>query len=213
MPHTVALTSLLTSSRPSTSNPRQPHRGAPTHLLPALLLGLCASAAQAHVSITTPAAAAGSYAKVVLQVPHGCSGSPTTAVTVYVPPAYLVAKPMPKPGWTVTVQKARLAKPVQLHGRTIEESASVIRWEGGRLPSDFFDEFSLQGKLDEQAEGPLPFRTVQTCEKGEADWNGAAGSAAPAPVLQVLPAAPLAVPASGPAPASPGGGSGHSHAH
>lgn len=180
----------------------------PAGLLPALILSLCTNAAQAHISITTPAATAGGYAKVVLQVPHGCSGSPTTAVTVYLPPAYLVAKPMPKAGWTVTVQKARLAQPIQLHGRTIEDSASVIRWEGGRLPNDFFDEFALQGKLDEQASGALPFRTVQTCEKGEVDWRGVPGSATPAPVLQVLPAVPSATPA-----ATPSSSGGHRHVH
>lgn len=163
-------------------------------------MALGTGTAQAHVSIANPTATAGSYTKVVLQLPHGCAGSATTAVTVYLPPAYLVAKPMPKPGWTVTVQKARLARPVVLHGRPIEDSPSVIRWEGGRLPGDFFDEFVLFGKLDDQAAGPLPFRTVQTCEQGEADWSGAAGSSTPVPLLQVTPAAVSA--AAPPAPAS-----------
>jgi len=175
-------------------------------LMPTLLLSVSASLAQAHISITTPPASAGGYAKVVLQVPHGCSGSATTALTVYLPPAYLVAKPMPKPGWTVTIQKARLAQPIQLHGRTIDESPSVIRWEGGSLPSDFFDEFALQGKLSEQAGGALTFRTVQTCDKGEVDWNGAPGSASPAPVLQVMPAGAASSPTPTPKPT-------HQHVH
>ncbi len=190
-PH-LSFTSSVTSQRSAMLNLLSACLEPRAHWLPALLLSLGASAAQAHISITTPPATAGSYAKVVLQVPHGCAGNPTTAVTVYLPPAYLLAKPMPKPGWTVTIQKARLARPIQLHGRAIEEGPSVIRWEGGSLPSDFFDEFALQGKLGEQASGPLPFRTVQTCDKVEVDWSGAPGSATPAPVLQVVPATPSA---------------------
>ncbi|RZL10142.1 MAG: DUF1775 domain-containing protein [Rubrivivax sp.] len=210
-PIKVSAMSPLTPSRSSMSNHLSFARhGLCAGLLPSLLLSLSAGAAQAHISITTSPASAGGYAKVVLQVPHGCSGSPTTALTVYLPPAYLVAKPMPKPGWTVTIQKARLAQPIQLHGRTIEDSPSVIRWEGGSLPSDFFEEFALQGKLDERAAGPLTFRTVQTCEKGEVDWNGAPGSATPAPALQVTPSISPAPASPSSAPPSP---TPHQHAH
>lgn len=154
-----------------------------------LLAGLLVSSpARAHITIATPAVAAGSYAKVVLQVPHGCAGRATTAITVTLPAGFYVAKPQPKPGWTVTTQKARLAQPIELHGRQIEESVSQIRWEGGPLPNDFFDEFALQGKLGSDVTGPLAFKTLQSCEQGEAAWTGEPGSSLPAPLLQVTPA-------------------------
>lgn len=53
------------------------------------------------------------------------------------------------------------------------------------MPNDRFDEFALQGKLADEASGALPFRVVQTCEKGQTDWKGEEGSAEPAPVLEV----------------------------
>ncbi|AKJ29154.1 YcnI family protein [Caldimonas brevitalea] len=152
------------------------------------LLAAAAVCADAHVTIADPKAQAGSYHKVTLQVPHGCAGSATVALAVHVPPAFLVAKPAVKPGWSVRVEKTRLDKPAVLHGRSINETTSVIRWEGGAVPGDFFDEFSLHGRIADGAKGKLAFRVVQTCEKGEVDWNGPADSATPAPTLEVSPA-------------------------
>jgi uncharacterized protein YcnI len=156
-----------------------------------LALGLSAVfSASAHVSIATPKATAGSYVKVVLQVPHGCAGSATKAITVTVPPELLVAKPMPKAGWSLVTETAPLAQPVQLHGKPVTESTSLVRWEGGRLPNEFFDEFVVFGKLADGALGKVAFKTLQTCDKSEVDWSGEAGSASPAPTLLVEPAVP-----------------------
>ena len=153
-------------------------------------LGAFVCAAHAHITIENPTAAAGSFTKVVLQVTHGCSGSPTKALTVYVPEGFLFAKARAKPGWAVTYEQRKLASPVDLHGRAIGETTSVIRWEGGTLPNDQFDDFVLMGKVADGATGSLAFRTVQTCEKGEADWKGSVDSKAPAPVLKIAPVAP-----------------------
>jgi uncharacterized protein YcnI len=156
-----------------------------------LALGLStAFAAAAHVTVANPKATAGSYVKVVLQVPHGCAGSATQAITVTVPPELLVAKPMPKAGWSLVTETAPLAQPVQLHGKPVLESTSLVRWEGGRLPNGFFDEFVVFGKLADGARGKVAFKTLQTCDKSEVDWSGEAGSASPAPTLLVEPAAP-----------------------
>ena len=148
-------------------------------------LALAACATQAHVTLASPQAVAGQYGRVVLQVPHGCAGQATVAITVHVPPRLLVAKPMPKPGWRLTVQQAKLAQPVQLHGRSVTESTSLVRWEGGPLPDAHFDEFVLFGRFADGPSSSVPFRTVQTCEVGEVDWAGPPGSATPAPMLQI----------------------------
>lgn len=148
---------------------------------------LAAMGAQAHVTIEMPTATAGAYAKVVLQVPHGCNGSATKSVTVDVPQGLLFAKARAKPGWTITYEKAALTPPVDLHGRRMTETTASIRWDGGLLPNDQFDEFALMGKLADGAAGDLPFRVRQVCEKGEADWKGGPKDEEPAPVLKVTP--------------------------
>jgi uncharacterized protein YcnI len=171
----------------------------------ALALLTAAPAAQAHITLSSDTAQAGAHARVVLRVPHGCGPSATTGITVHVPAGYLLAKPMPKPGWALSLEKAALKPPLRLHGREITETTAQVRWQGGALPTEFFDEFVLVGKLDEKAVGPLPFRVVQTCEQGQMDWAGAPGSEAPAPVLDVVPAA-------GKGGSTPSAGQ-HQHAH
>ena len=46
----------------------------------------------------------------VVQIMHGCEGTPTTRVTVTIPEGVVGAKPMPKPGWTVTTEKGAYAR-------------------------------------------------------------------------------------------------------
>lgn len=156
-------------------------------LAAALLAAGGAAPVRAHVTLAPSQAPSGSYARVALQVPHGCNGSATTALTVSVPAGFLAAKPMPKPGWRLSVQRTPLDPPVSLHGRPLTETVSQVRWEGGPLPNDFFDEFVVYGKLADRA-GPLAFAVTQTCEQGEVSWSGAAGSQTPAPVLEPTPA-------------------------
>lgn len=150
-------------------------------------LTLVAPAARAHVTLAPAEAEAGSYVKLVFTVPHGCAGSPTTGVSVTLPPGVIAARPMPKPDWRLTIESARLDPPVPLHGRAVDSTAARIGWDGGSLASDLFDEFAIRAKLPD-APGELRFVVQQTCEKGEATWNGTADSATPAPVLKVIPA-------------------------
>ena len=84
----------------------------------ATLLVCAASAAHAHVTLEQPKAAAGSSYKAVFRIGHGCAGSATHTVNVALPAGFRGAKPMPKPGWTLTVRKAALAQPYESHGRT-----------------------------------------------------------------------------------------------
>ena len=183
-------------------------------LLMALAAGAFTSATQAHITVSSDTATAGAYARVVLRVPHGCGPSPTTGITVQGPAGYLLAKPMPKPGWTLSVEKAALKPPLRMHGREVSETTAQVRWQGGPLPGEFFDEFVLLGKLDDKAAGPLRFSVLQTCEKGQADWAGEPGADMPAPVLNVAPAvAPAEQGAAAPAASSAGPAHQHTHQH
>lgn len=164
-----------------------------------MLLVACAFgalSAQAHVVLETKEATAGSYYKAVFKVGHGCNGSATTGIRVFIPQGVHEAKPMPKPGWSLATAKATLATPHNTHGKTLVEDVSEVAWQvnpakgGEPLADAHYDEFALQVRLPAQA-GTLAFRVLQTCEQGSNDWSElpAAGqkSKSPAAILKVMP--------------------------
>jgi uncharacterized protein YcnI len=112
---------------------------------------------------------------------------------VRIPRGVDTARPQPKPGWKITIQKQKLAKPIKTEGGLQTERVTAITWQG-KLPADQFDQFGIMMKLPART-GPLYFPTRQTCAKGSRDWSqipkpGAAwGSVeSPAPVVTLLPA-------------------------
>jgi uncharacterized protein YcnI len=157
-----------------------------------LSLGL----ARAHVVLLEPAVAAGASYRASFTVGHGCDGNATSAVRVLIPDGFQGAKPMPKPGWTLTVMSAHLAKPYDSHGKTITDDVAEITWTANgkdhALPEAWYDEFVLRGTAPQQP-GPLWFKVLQTCEKGQNDWSqvpaegtSTKGLKSPAALLEVL---------------------------
>jgi hypothetical protein len=155
-------------------------------VLLAAALALAGAPAAAHVSLAERQAAAADYARLTLRVPHGCNGHPTTALAIELPPGLASVKPMPKPGWTLAIEREPLDTPMTLHGRPVTERVSRVRWEGGPLANEHFDEFVLLVRLPD-APGTLSLRTLQRCGAETVDWSGGPDSETPAPVLQVLP--------------------------
>ena len=150
----------------------------------------------AHVSLDEPAALAGTMYKAALRLGHGCGASSTTAIKVFIPTGFKGAKPMPKPGWVLTVAKAPLDKPYDDHGRSVTEDVSEIVWTAASrehwLPDAFFDEFVFRGGLPATG-GPMWFKVEQTCEQGRNLWVEipAAGQSAhdmksPAALLEII---------------------------
>jgi uncharacterized protein YcnI len=139
-------------------------------------LALCASAAllsaplAAHPVLAVPQASAGSFYKATIGITHGCAGTATREVIVSIPAGVSGAKPVPKPGWTIEVERVKLAQPRESHGRKITEDVVKIRWSGGSLPSSYFDEFVLVANLPQQP-GPVYWNVTQVCDQGRADWN------------------------------------------
>lgn len=130
-----------------------------------------APTAFAHTTLEQRQAAAGSYYKAVLQVGHGCKGSPTVALRVRIPEGVTSAKPQPKPGWKLAVKRTRLAKPVDAgHGRTIDEVVSEVAWTGGPLADSEFDEFRIMMKLPDRPGTTLHVPVVQECQEGVHRW-------------------------------------------
>lgn len=127
--------------------------------------------AHAHASLEKSQAAPGSY-KAVLKVPHGCDGQATHTVHIDLPEGFISAKPMPKAGWTLSVEKGDYAKPYKLHGSEVTSGARSVTWIGGSLPDEFYDEFVVSGTLADVTEGQiLYFKTRQVCDKGEVAWH------------------------------------------
>lgn len=144
-------------------------------LLSTMLFSLAAvSAASAHVSLERGEAARGAPYKAVIKIPHGCDGSPTTAVKVAIPEGFIGVKPMPKPGWKLETVRGPYAQTYAFyHGETLSEGVKEIRWSDGNLPDDYYDEFVAAGFLaKELAPGAkLYFKVTQTCAKGELVWD------------------------------------------
>lgn len=136
-----------------------------------LFLTSFALPAGAHVTVQPNTARAGSYARVMIRIPHGCDGAATVSVRVRIPNGVLSVKPQPKPGWRVEIIKRKLRKPVEAgHGHAITETVGEVVWRGGPLLDAHFDDFGLSFKLPDAEGTTLYFKTVQECERGVARW-------------------------------------------
>jgi uncharacterized protein YcnI len=160
-----------------------------------LILSICGFAPRvfAHVTLEQNQATVGTSYKAVLRVPHGCDGSATTAIRVRIPEGALDVKPMPKPGWTVTIIKGKYAGTHSLHHAQVSEGVTEVDWSGGKLPDEYYDEFVFQSYLasDLEAGQMLYFPVVQECEKGVHKWIEAptpgSNNPEPAPGLKLVP--------------------------
>jgi periplasmic copper chaperone A len=156
-------------------------------LCAALLTLAIASQAFAHILLETPQATPGRAFKAIFSVPHGCHGKATTALKIDIPGGIIGAKPMPKPGWTLS--KARGA-----HGAEAEGVTSVT-WADGNLPNDEYDEFVISVHLAATLTPgtTVYFPVVQSCGDQTMAWTDvpqaaqmAADLKMPAPGLLVL---------------------------
>ncbi|RYF43013.1 MAG: DUF1775 domain-containing protein [Comamonadaceae bacterium] len=155
-------------------------------------------AANAHVVLEYQVAPAGSSYKASFKVSHGCGASPTRQVVVEIPAGVRGARPMPKPGWALEVQRERLAQPYPSHGRSITEDVTRISWTA-KTPEDalaaaHYDEFVLAATLPREP-GALYWPVRQVCLEGRNDWVElpAAGQKlsdlkSPAALLEIMPA-------------------------
>ncbi|MDB5643067.1 MAG: hypothetical protein JWN07_2384, partial [Hyphomicrobiales bacterium] len=137
-------------------------------------------------------ATAGQPYKGVLRVGHGCSGSPTTSLSVEIPDGVVAVKPMPKAGWTLKTEQGAYPEAVTVYGQKLTSGTRRIVWTGGRVLETEYDEFVFVGQIAPGVSGPVAFPVVQGCETGEHRWvetpkpgQTARDLSAPAPVLRV----------------------------
>ena len=163
-------------------------------------VGIGAGPASAHVTVNPREATQGGYAKLAFRVPNERDDAATTKVEVNIPTDTAIASVSVRPttGWTATVERSKLATPLEVHGEDVSEAVSKITWTataGSEVKPGQFQEFEVSA-------GPLPevdrivFKALQTYSNNEiVRWieePPAAGGEEPehpAPVLKLAKAA------------------------
>ncbi|WP_123524804.1 YcnI family protein [Streptomyces sp. 840.1] len=157
---------------------------------------ILAGTASAHVSVQPQGEAAkGGYAVINFKVPNERDDAATTKLEVNFPTDHPLASvmPQPVPGWNIKVTTSKLAKPLDMHGKKINEAVSKVTWtaDGGKIEPGRFQQFPLSvGQLPEDAD-QLVFKAIQTYDNKEVvRWieeqkDGAEEPESPAPVLKL----------------------------
>ncbi|GAA2990180.1 YcnI family copper-binding membrane protein [Actinokineospora diospyrosa] len=158
--------------------------------------------ASAHVTakVLGEPAVQGGYTKITFRVPNEDNTAGTVKVEVKFPAETPIAslRTKPLPGWTATIVKGKLAKPITSHGAEITEAVSSVTWTaaaGTRIGPGEFAEFEVSGgALPETDQLVLP--AVQTYDSGKVvSWDapppaaGAEEPEHPAPVVKLTKAA------------------------
>ncbi|MEV7568202.1 YcnI family copper-binding membrane protein [Streptomyces tanashiensis] len=157
---------------------------------------LLSGTAFAHVSVQPQGEAAkGGYATVNIKVPNERDNASTVKLEVNFPLDHPLASVMPQPipGWKAEVTKSKLSKPLELHGKKINEAVSKVTWtaDGSKIGPGQFQQFPLSlGQLPEDTD-ELVLKAIQTYDNKEVvRWieeqkEGAEEPQNPAPVLKL----------------------------
>ncbi|WP_354641687.1 YcnI family protein [Kitasatospora camelliae] len=171
----------------------------------------------AHVTVQPGNAPQGGYTAVAFRVPNENESASTVKLEVSLPMDHPLAsvRTQPMPGWTATLEKSKLDKPLKSHGQDINEAVSKITWTadaGTKIGPGQFQEFRVSlGALPTDTD-KLVFKALQSYDNGdvvrwiEESKEGQPEPAKPAPVLALTKAADA--PAAGVS-ASPAAGGHH----
>ena len=174
-------------------------RPVPLAVLVAGVIALGASAAGAHVEVIPDTAPKGGSEILSFSVPNEEPSANTVKVEVDLPPRSPIASvsTRPMPGWTVAVEKTKLAKPIQSDDGEVTEAVTKITWTAtadGLQPGEF-DLFTISAGPLPTNTGKLVFKAIQTYSDGTTvNWieptvKGAPEPQHPAPVLTLTKAA------------------------
>lgn len=131
-----------------------------------------AGPASAHVTIGPAEQPAGAYTVLVVSVPHGCDGSPTTQVKIQIPESIPQVTPSVNPGWDVSKTMVKLDTPISGgHGvQLTERVGEVVYTAKTPLADGLRDALELSLKTPDTPGETLHFPTVQVCEQGQTAW-------------------------------------------
>ncbi|MEV4438730.1 YcnI family protein [Streptomyces sp. NPDC049577] len=155
---------------------------------------LVAGPAFAHVSVQPGTAEKGGYSTIALKVPNEKDNASTVQLELDLDPKHPLASvmPQPVPGWDVKVEKSKLDKPLEMHGKTITEAVTKVTWSGGKIDPGQFQQFALSvGQLPTDAD-ELVFKALQTYSDNDvvrwidASKPGGEEPEHPAPTLKLV---------------------------
>lgn len=159
-----------------------------------------ASAALAHVTMSSTDARAGGFGKLVFRVPTESDTASTMSVTVALPDKtpFAFVSTKAKPGWTATIRETTHPKPITVGGFDVTKTVRAVTWtaKGAGIKPGQFDEFELSA-------GPMPAAkslsfTVKQAYSDDTtvNWDqvqsGKSEPEHPAPTLNLIEAAPKA---------------------
>ncbi|HEY2670672.1 MAG TPA: YcnI family protein [Rugosimonospora sp.] len=167
----------------------------------ASLIGVLATAgvAQAHVTVNPNQASQGGYTRIAFRVPTESDTASTTKLQVNLPTDQPIASVSiaPVPGWTGTMIKTKLPKPITSDDGEVTEAVTEITWTANSADTAIkpgqFQEFPVSlGPLPKT--GSITFKALQTYSDGtivrwiDLTQPGQAEPENPAPVLTLTPA-------------------------
>lgn len=111
-----------------------------------------------------------------VRVGHGCEGSPTTAVEVFLPKNSSSVKPAYSSELTISNTTREVSPPIIQHGVTINSTINSIKWEFTKapLPDNRFIDLFFQMRTPVYSEtdgGKVYFPVIQTCQNGTVKWD------------------------------------------
>jgi uncharacterized protein YcnI len=135
----------------------------------AVALVALAGTAFAHITVTPSSAAAGSTAELTFKVPNEENKANTVKIQVLIPTAHPIAQLLaePVPGWTITVQSVKLAKPIVTDDGSFSAAVSEVTWSGGKIPPGEFQDFSVSADPLPSGISQLVFKAIQTYSNGD----------------------------------------------
>jgi uncharacterized protein YcnI len=136
-----------------------------------LASGLLAGAgtAAAHVIATPGTVTQGSATEIAFHVPDEEESASTTKLQVAFPADHPIASVTARamPGWHITIDKVRLARPMTSDDGPVTEAVSTITWSGGTIAPDTFADFTVSLEPVPSDTNRLVFKAVQTYDNGD----------------------------------------------
>ncbi|CAM5550796.1 YcnI-like domain-containing protein OS=Streptomyces albaduncus OX=68172 GN=FHS32_004517 PE=4 SV=1 [Streptomyces griseoloalbus] len=116
-------------------------------------------------------AAKGGYATLNFKVPNERDQASTVKLEVNFPADHPLSSVTPQavPGWKIKIDKSKLDKPLEVHGRKITEAVSKVTWtaDDSEIAPGYFQQFPVSvGALPEDAD-ELVFKAIQTYDNKE----------------------------------------------
>lgn len=139
-------------------------------LLAGVMLMAVPGLSEAHVDISPPEAGPGMSFMLTFGLGHGCEGAPTIGLRIQVPTGIVSVQPVVKPGWQIETVTGPYDAPQLVRGVEVTEGVVEVRWRGGALPNELYDQFLIRARIADGVEPGtmLWFPVIQDCPGGAA---------------------------------------------